>query len=119
MGSSVLGSSRIPPDGTVSMSGDELEFAKENGGTMVVEFWADGCPACSKVEPTVESLAERHGDDVIFGKVDMEDNREAVMNHEVSAVPTFLFIKNGEVVGKEVGALPEDELEEGVKKLET
>lgn len=119
VGSSVLGSSRSSSNGIVSLSGDELESVRENGGTMVVEFRADGCPACDETESTVESLARKHGDDVPFGRIDMGDNRETVMDYEVSAIPTFLFIKDGEIVGREVGALPEDELENRVRNLET
>lgn len=84
---------------------------------MVVDFWATWCGPCKKIGPYIEQLAEKYADQVIVGKVDVDDNDELAMRFGVRNIPTVLFIKDGQVVDKQIGAAPLAMLEEKIQKI--
>ena len=88
---------------------DELLNA---GKPMVVDFWATWCGPCKKIAPDVEALAEQYKDQVVVGKCDVDDNDELTGRFGVRNIPTVLFIKDGKVQDKTVGAVTKAELEE-------
>ena len=87
------------------------------GKPMVVDFWATWCGPCRKIGPYIEQLAEKYAGQVNVGKVDVDENDELAMRFGVRNIPTILFIKNGEVVDKQIGAAPLSMLEEKLQKL--
>ena len=88
---------------------DELLNA---GKPMVVDFWATWCGPCKKIAPDVEALAEQYKEQVVVGKCDVDDNDELTGRFGVRNIPTVLFIKDGKVQDKTVGAVTKAELEE-------
>lgn len=84
---------------------------------MVLDFWATWCGPCKKVAPIVEALANDYEGQAIIGKVDIEESEDLPMKFGVRNIPTILFIKNGEVVDKQVGAAPRPVLEEKLKAI--
>ena len=81
-----------------------------------VDFWAEWCGPCRMVGPIVEELANQYGQDqAIIGKVNVDENPEISMRFGIRNIPTILFLKNGEVVDKQVGAVPKHLLEEKLK----
>lgn len=89
------------------------------GKPMVVDFWATWCGPCKKVGPYIEELAEQYGDQAIIGKVDVDDNDELAMRFGVRNIPTILFIKDGQVVDKQIGAAAKNVLEDKLKAILT
>lgn len=87
------------------------------GKPMVIDFWATWCGPCKKIGPYIEELAEKYAEQAIVGKVDVDDNDELAMRFGVRNIPTVLFIKNGEVVDKQIGAAPLAVLEEKIQKI--
>ena len=87
------------------------------GKPMVVDFWATWCGPCKKIGPYIEQLAEKYADQVVVGKVDVDDNDELAMRFGVRNIPTVLFIKDGQVVDKQIGAAPLAMLEEKIQKI--
>ena len=90
----------------------ELEAA---GLPLVVDFSATWCGPCKKIAPIIEELAQEYDGRVVVGKCDVDDNDELTSRFGIRNVPTVLFIKNGEVVDKHVGAAPKSEF---VSKIE-
>lgn len=84
---------------------------------LVVDFWAEWCGPCRMVGPIVEELAEEYADKVVIGKVDVDSNDEITSKYGIRNIPTILFIKNGEVVDKQVGAAQKSVLAEKVENL--
>lgn len=73
---------------------------------VVVDFWAPWCTPCKMIAPVLEKLAAEYGDKVTIAKVNTDENPEWAMKYGVQGIPTLLFISNGLVKDKIVGAVP-------------
>lgn len=100
-----------------------LEFTDANFETEVlgsdkvtlIDFWAEWCGPCRVVGPFVEELANEYEGKANIGKVNVDDNPGISAKFGIRNIPTILFVKNGEVVDKQVGAVPKNVLEEKLK----
>ncbi len=77
---------------------------------VVIDFWAEWCGPCRMVGPLVEEIAVEFDGRAIVGKVDIDENPGITMQFGIRNIPTILFIKNGQVVDKQVGATPKSVL---------
>lgn len=84
---------------------------------VVIDFWAEWCGPCRMVGPIVEELATEYDGKVVIGKVDVDNNDEITSKYGIRNIPTILFIKNGEVVDKQVGAAQKSALVEKINGL--
>ena len=101
----------------VKITNENIEQYKNGSLPLVVDLWATWCGPCKKIAPDVEALAEEYKDQVIIGKCDVDDNDELTGKFGVRNIPTVLFIKDGEVKDKTVGAVTKAQLEEKIKAL--
>ena len=81
------------------------------------DFWAPWCGPCKMVGPIIEELATEFEGQVIIGKCDVDENADLPAQFGVRNIPTVLFIKNGEVVDKQVGATTKSALQAKVEAL--
>ncbi|MCB2208559.1 MAG: thioredoxin [Bacteroidetes bacterium] len=84
---------------------------------VLVDFWAVWCGPCRMVGPIVQEIGEEYGDKAVVGKLDVDHNPETARNYGIRNIPTILFFKNGEVVDKQVGAVPKQKLVEKLDAL--
>ncbi|XP_003932962.1 thioredoxin, mitochondrial [Saimiri boliviensis] len=84
---------------------------------VVVDFHAQWCGPCKILGPRLEKMVAKQHGKVVMAKVDIDDHTDLAIEYEVSAVPTVLAMKNGDVVDKFVGIKDEDQLEAFLKKL--
>lgn len=94
-----------------------FEELSQNNELLVVDFWAPWCGPCKQIAPLVEELAKEYEGKMIVGKCDIDENPDLPAQFGVRNIPTILFIKNGEVVDKSVGALPKNKLQEKFEAL--
>ena len=81
-----------------------FEALLAEGKPMIVDFWATWCGPCQLVGPMIDELATEYDGRIIVGKVDVDSNQDLPAQFRVRNIPTILFIKNGEVQNKLVGA---------------
>jgi len=81
----------------------------------VIDFWAEWCGPCRAVAPIIEELAKEYDGKALIGKVNVDENPEVSAGFGIRNIPTILFIKGGEVVDKQVGAVPKHVLEQKLK----
>ncbi len=82
---------------------------------VVIDFWAVWCGPCRQVGKFIEELGEEYKDKVTIGKVNVDNNSGITGKFGIRNIPTIIFFKNGEVVDKQVGAVPKQTL---VNKIE-
>jgi len=87
----------------------------ENDKLTVVDFWAEWCGPCRAIGPVIEELATEYADSVKIGKVNVDNNPNVSVNYGITSIPAILFIKGGQVVDKQIGAVPKSVLENKIK----
>jgi thioredoxin 1 len=84
---------------------------------VLLDFWAEWCGPCRMVGPVVEELSKDYADTAIVGKVDVDSNANISSMFGIRNIPTILFFKGGQVVDKQVGAVPKSVLDAKLKAL--
>ena len=95
---------------------NEFEAATAKG-VVLVDFYADWCGPCKMIGPVVEEIAGEYEGKAVIGKVNVDNNPSVSAQFGVRNIPTVLIFKNGEVVDKQVGAVPKSNLEAKLKPL--
>jgi thioredoxin 1 len=78
--------------------------------TVLVDFWAEWCGPCKMIGPVVEELAGEYEGKAVIGKLNVDENPKVTARFGVRSIPTLLVFKGGQVVDKQVGAVPKSVL---------
>lgn len=100
-----------------------LEFTDSNFQSNVldsdklslIDFWAEWCGPCRAIGPVVEELSKEYNGKVNVGKVNVDQNPNLSMNYGITSIPAILFIKDGKVVDKQIGAVPKSVLDKKIQ----
>jgi len=104
------------PAAPVEITDDNIEEMTTKYPNLVVDCWAEWCGPCRMLGPTLEELAGELQGKVVFGKLNTDLNRNLPRKYGIMSIPTILFYKEGEVVGKTVGALPKEYILEAIEQ---
>ncbi len=85
-------------------------------GTVLVDFGAEWCGPCKKMEPLIEQLAEEYKGKLVVGKVDVGLSQDIAAKYGIMSVPTILVFKEGKLQEQSSGYMQKDKLETLIKK---
>ena len=101
----------------LNITNENYEAIVAESKPTVIDFWAEWCGPCRTIAPIVEELAEEYADRVNIGKCDVDSADDVVATYRVRNIPTLVFIKDGNVVGKHVGAISRNDLVVKIEEL--
>ena len=83
---------------------------------VIVDCWASWCGPCLILAPIIKSLAKKFAGKIVFGKLNVDKNPKIPQEYGIMSIPTLLVFKNGKLVDRIIGAMPEPILEERLSK---
>jgi len=88
----------------------------EADGPVLVDFWAEWCPPCRMIAPSIEALATAYTGRARVGKLNVDENPVVAQTFGIRSIPTLLVFKGGKVVDQQIGALPQPRIAEMLEK---
>ena len=82
----------------------------ESEKLVIVDFWATWCGPCRMLSPLLDEVEEEMADKITVVKVNVDDADEIAMRYRIMSIPTLVFIKDGQMVDRTVGAMPKSTL---------
>jgi len=98
------------PDEPLVVNDDNLEKTVAAFPFVVVDCWAPWCGPCQMLSPSIDALAKEMKGNVVFGKLNTDENQKTAMAQRIMAIPTLLIYKNGNLEDRISGVLPKDVL---------
>lgn len=102
--------------GTVNLTEADFEETVTGNDIVLVDWWADWCGPCKMFAPVYDKASEQHGD-VVFAKVDTEDQQALAAGAQITSIPTIMAFKDGVLVFRQSGALPARDLESVISQV--
>ncbi|MCG8321316.1 MAG: thioredoxin [Cytophagales bacterium] len=91
---------------TVEITDANFEEVINSDKPVLVDFWAEWCGPCKMIGPLVEELASDYDGKAVIGKVNVDENPNVSAKFGIRSIPTLLVFKSGEIVDKQIGAVP-------------
>jgi thioredoxin 1 len=112
-----MNTSKARTRATVDLTEESFFPTVKQGGIVLVDWWASWCGPCRAFAPVYEEVASRHAD-VVFGKVDTEEEPSLAQGFAIRAIPTLMAFRDGVLLYREAGMLPESALEALLREIQ-
>ncbi len=94
----------------IELTDSNFDEIINSGKPVLVDFWAEWCGPCKMIGPVVEELAGDYDGKAVVAKLNVDENPQTTAKFGVRSIPTLLVFKGGQVVDKQVGAVPKSVL---------
>ena len=84
---------------------------------IIVDFWAEWCAPCKQLAPVLDEIDKNYGDTIQIAKLNVDFNSDTSVKYDIKSIPTLLFFKNGELLGKLSGAVPKQQILDKLEAL--
>ena len=98
------------PSTPIKITDADIEEKIKKYHKIVVDCWAPWCGPCRMVGPILDELAKEMQGQIVFGKLNVDENQLTSAKYGIMSIPTLLVFKNGNLVDRLVGALPKESL---------
>lgn len=95
---------------TLILTDSNFDEVINSGKPVLVDFWAEWCGPCKMIGPVVEELAGDYDGKAVVAKLNVDENPQTTAKFGVRSIPTLLVFKGGQIVDKQVGAVPKSVL---------
>jgi thioredoxin 1 len=106
------------PSDCISISDADFEETLKKYDMVVVDFWATWCMPCKMIEPSLEALAKKLQGEVVFTRLNVDENPRTSAQFQVMSIPTLIVFKNGAPVKRIVGAVPQQYIEQQITEVQ-
>lgn len=100
---------------TITLTKENFEQVVTGNDMVLVDFWAPWCGPCKGFAPVFEAVSEKHSD-IVFGKVNTEDEQELAASFNIRSIPTLMFFREKVILLSQAGALPGSALEQVISQ---
>ena len=103
-------------DAIIEITKDNFESeVLKSDKPVLIDFWAEWCGPCRMVAPVLDELSVEQ-DGVRIAKVNVDQNQELAVQFQVSSIPTFVLVKNGQIADRMLGAMPKSAFEDFISR---
>jgi thioredoxin len=103
----------------IRITSDQFDGVVAKSSLVIIDFTANWCPPCRVMDPVFKQTAAKYGSRAQFLKVNSDENPELIARFSIQSLPTFLFLREGQVVDRLVGSRPGGEFESEIQEFLT
>jgi thioredoxin 1 len=100
---------------TIELTDSNFDQFVNTDKPVLVDFWAEWCGPCKMIGPVVEELAGEYDGKAVIAKLNVDENPAMTAKFGVRSIPTLLVFKNGQIVDKQIGAVPKSVLSQKIQ----
>lgn len=100
----------------INLTTETFEPTITSNDMVILDFWAEWCGPCKQFAPTFEAASEKFPD-IVFAKINIEEQQELANSFQVRSIPTLVFMRDEIIIFSNPGALPANNFEEAIKQL--